>query len=951
MNWFYSMKIKQKLVTCFIVVAAIAGVVGYVGISSVHKLEAQSKDMHDNMLASIVHMANISEHFHRSRSDVRDLFLSDKADDIPKIVDKIKLRREEVGKSSKLYEAMFLDDTDKANFKEYSELMAAYWPMVDKIVELVSAGKHSEALSFMTNTVAKKGHEITPAIDKVTKYNEKAADDAVAKNAKDAKATSNLIILLTTVGVVMALFLGVFIGGMISRQLKNMLTSAERVAVGDLEVNIDADTKDEVGELANAFKAVVKNLKAIIADMNHMSDEHTKGDIDVQMDTNKFEGSYKTLAQGLNDMVFGHIAVKKKAMACIAEFGRGNFEAPLEQFPGKKAFINDMIEQVRKNLKGLIVDTDLLANSALEGRLSVRADASKHEGDFRKIVNGINNTLDAIVGPLNDTAGYIDKISKGIIPPVITDIYTGDFNFIKNNLNLLIEAEGNITRIAQQLSAGNLNVQANERSKEDELMRSLNAVIKNLNALVADANMLVNAAVEGKLATRADATKHEGDYRKIVEGVNKTLDAIIGPLNVAAGYIDQISKGIIPPMITDKYNGDFNVIKGNINLLIEAESNVARIAQQLSIGNLNVKAKERSEQDDLMRSLNALIAAETNITEISQQIARGNLIVTAKERSTEDDLMRALSGMIAKLTEIVSNVMSAADNVASGSTQLSASSQQLSEGASEQAAAAEETSSSMEEMTSNIKQNSDNAMQTEKIAQNASENARQSGKAVTETVAAMKEIAGKIAIIEEIARQTNLLALNAAIEAARAGEHGKGFAVVASEVRKLAERSQMAAGEITGLATTSVEVAEKAGQMLSVMLPEIQKTAGLVQEINASSREQSAGADQINKAIQQLDKVIQQNAAGSEEMASTSEELSSQAEQLLDVISFFKIDESARGKQVRAVAHGETRKAKKLQVAHHADASKAAKHVDKKNGGKTIVLAEGDDDDSDFTKY
>jgi methyl-accepting chemotaxis protein len=199
----------------------------------------------------------------------------------------------------------------------------------------------------------------------------------------------------------------------------------------------------------------------------------------------------------------------------------------------------------------------------------------------------------------------------------------------------------------------------------------------------------------------------------------------------------------------------------------------------------------------------------------------------------------------------------------------------------------------MEQMTSNIRQNADNAMQTEKIAVKSADGARQGGKAVDETVHAMKEIANKISIIEEIARQTNLLALNAAIEAARAGEHGKGFAVVASEVRKLAERSQKAAAEISQLSASSVEVAERAGALLGQMVPDIQKTAELVQEINAASREQDLGAGQINKAIQQLDQVIQQNASASEEMASTAEELSSQAEQLQSAIAFFRIDGSS----------------------------------------------------------
>jgi methyl-accepting chemotaxis protein len=197
----------------------------------------------------------------------------------------------------------------------------------------------------------------------------------------------------------------------------------------------------------------------------------------------------------------------------------------------------------------------------------------------------------------------------------------------------------------------------------------------------------------------------------------------------------------------------------------------------------------------------------------------------------------------------------------------------------------------MEEMGSNISQNSDNASQTEKIALKAAGNAEEGGKAVSETVEAMREIAEKITIIEEIARQTNLLALNAAIEAARAGEHGKGFAVVASEVRKLAERSQKAAGEISELSQSSVDVAERAGEMIAGIIPDIRRTAELVQEINAASTEQDAGADQINNALAQLDQVVQQNASSSEEMASMAEELSSQAVQLQETVSFFQIDD------------------------------------------------------------
>ncbi|MDY0385155.1 methyl-accepting chemotaxis protein [Trichlorobacter sp.] len=333
---------------------------------------------------------------------------------------------------------------------------------------------------------------------------------------------------------------------------------------------------------------------------------------------------------------------------------------------------------------------------------------------------------------------------------------------------------------------------------------------------------------------------------------------------------------------------------------------------------------------------------------VANRMAGGDLTMEVNVTSKDEtgQLLEAIKNMVEKLKHVVGDVVSAADNVAAGSQELSSTAQQMSQGATEQAASAEEVSSSMEEMASSIKQNTDNALQTEKISMKSATDAKEGGKAVKQTVDAMKEIATKISIIEEIARQTNLLALNAAIEAARAGEHGKGFAVVASEVRKLAERSQSAAGEISELSARSVQVAETAGDMLEKMLPDIQKTAELVQEITASSKEQDTGADQINKAIQQLDQVIQQNASASEEMASTSEELSSQAEQLKDAISFFKLDLAGKSQAQRKAG-------KKLQIAHATSIKAGAPAKRTPTGGVDLDLSHAGADhlDDEFEKF
>jgi methyl-accepting chemotaxis protein len=367
----------------------------------------------------------------------------------------------------------------------------------------------------------------------------------------------------------------------------------------------------------------------------------------------------------------------------------------------------------------------------------------------------------------------------------------------------------------------------------------------------------------------------------IAKGISK-------PINEMREVAGQLAIGDIDVVVNTAGADEIGDMSRSIRDLVDTIRANADCAAIIAEGDLNVKVDVKSKKDIMGLSMERMVENLKENAECATKIAEGDLTVKANPKSDKDVMGNAMEQMITNLSRFADEVQSAASLVASGSEQVNGAAQALAQGATEQASSIEEVSASMEEMNSTVKQNADNAQQTSGIATKSSKDGQEGGAAVAETVKAMQSIAEKINIIEEIARQTNMLALNAAIEAARAGEHGKGFAVVAAEVRKLAERSQTAAKEISLVSTSSVEIAQNAGKILEEIVPGIQKTAQLVQEINASSSEQSSGIDQVTKAISQLDQVIQSNSASTEELSATSEELTSQAEQLLETASFFR---------------------------------------------------------------
>jgi methyl-accepting chemotaxis protein len=742
----------------------------------------------------------------------------------------------------------------------------------------------------------------------------------------------------------------------------------EMISKGEIPAKITTESYGDFNTLKNSLNACIDGLGGLV-EANKVLQRMAVNDLTVKVNGN-YQGIFAEVATATNLAVD---RVKAAVLAC-ENVAKGDYKANLEQFKkiGKRSdndtFIPGFVGMMEA-IDALVHDAQEMSSAAVKGELSKRADVSKHQGEYRKVVQGINDTLEAVIRPLTTTGRYVEMISRGEIPTKITVEAYGDFNTLKCSLNACIDGLGGLVeanKVLQRMAANDHTVKVTgnyqgifaevatatnlaldrvraatlacenvakgdykanleqfkrigKRSDNDALVPSFIGMMEAIDALVHDTQVLSGSAVQGDLAKRADVGKHQGEYRKVVQGVNEMLDAITAPLNAASGKLARIAAGEIPEKITEAYRGAFDALKVDVNQCIDTLAGAAHVATQISNGDLTVQAKMLSE---------------------------------------EDVLGRALVQMLENLRKTVSEVAAVAANVASGSEETTSTAQQLAQGASEQAAAAEESTSSVEEMTSSIQQNADNSKQTEKLAAKAAQDARASGEAVVRTLEAMKQVAEKISIIEEIARKTDLLALNAAVEAARAGEHGKGFAVVASEVRKLAERSQTAAAEISRLSVDGVETAEGAGQMLAKLVPDIQKTSELVREIAAASAEQSVGADQINKAIQQLDQVIQQNSAASEEMASTAEELSSQAEVLQSSIAFFRTGDTQTGKsqQVkRSIQKHPAPAAPKPAGPHSAAASLSQMQRAVTGGGVSIRLdsnsGHSDVRDRDFTAY
>ncbi len=625
----------------------------------------------------------------------------------------------------------------------------------------------------------------------------------------------------------------------------------EKISNGHIPPKITAAYNGDFNLIKNNLNQLIDTLNRFIDEMNTMSKEHDAGEIDVRVPENRFEGAYRAMAKGVNDMVAGHIAVKKKAMACVAEFAAGNFDVPLERFPGKKAFINETVELLRRNSKALIADADLLAKAAVEGKLGTRADANKHQGDYRRIVQGVNDTLDAVIGPLNVAADYVDRISKGNIPQKITDSYNGDFNTLKQNLNKCIDA---------------------------------------VNAMIDDAGMLAKAAIAGKLSTRADASKHEGDFRRIVDGVNQTLDAVITPVMDATNALEALARYDMRFRITGDYQGDHARIKDALNgtarTLHDALIQVADSVEQVAEASQQIAASSQAVSQGASQQASGLEETSSSLEQMAgmtKQNADNTIQARALAQTTKEAAEKGGQAMT-RMTDAMEKIRAASE----GTAQI-------------------------------IKDINELAFQTNLLALNAAVEAARAGEAGRGFAVVAEEVRNLALRSKEAAKKTEDL-IKVAVG------HSENGRVITNEV-----------------ASGLIEIVTAAA-----------KVNDIVNEIAVASQEQSRGIEQVNTAVAEMDKVVQTAASNAEESSSAAEELASQSEELAGLIQRFELDRTARSARRQSVRRAAQHAASVPPPRRGAPHANRAKKTNGSNGNgraptpEELIPLESDPEFQDF---
>ncbi len=705
----------------------------------------------------------------------------------------------------------------------------------------------------------------------------------------------------------------------LTQNMKKQAEIAENIASGNL--NIVMEPRSEQDRLGLSIQSVITNLKSLTKEVHGMAEAAKAGDFAYRGTADSYSGGYYDIIQGFNDTIEAFTTPMMLSAEFLRSISRGEIpEEITEAYHGDFNDIKDSLNTCIRAVNLLIQDVNMLAEAAAEGKLGIRAVTETHGGEFRRIVAGFNTTLDTIVSPLYIAKEYMEKIGQGEIPKQITEEYQGDFHEIKISINSCIgglnslvdgrtvlekmskndytdsmneddlgiygqiavsinKVSGQINEIIQyvnHVAAGNLEdletLKLNgKKGQKDVLTPAIITMLETLKSLVAETNGLSECAMKGQLSERGRVQSYQGEYRKLVEGINGTLDAVIAPFREVSEVLTEMSSGNLRIKMRGEYQGEYAEIKLAMNQTIEN-----------------------------------LLSYISEISYVLNEIGKGNLTPSVSDNFQGDfiETKESFLNIIEIMNEMMGEISGAADQVASGSAQLSEGSQVLAQGTTEQASSIQELTASISEITEQMKYNSGNAKQVSVLSETARKYAQEGSEKMSQMLDSMEDmkdssicISRVIKVIDDIAFQTNILALNAAVEAARAGQLGKGFSVVADEVKVLAARSATEAQhtskyieETIQRITHSTEIANKTAYAFKDIVSAVEKTVNLISEIAESTQVQSTGIMRIHRGIDNVSQVVQSNTASAEESAAASQQLLGQAELLKKMVGRFQLE-------------------------------------------------------------
>ncbi len=639
---------------------------------------------------------------------------------------------------------------------------------------------------------------------------------------------------------------------------------------------------------------VTKAIKGVIDGIANISDNVVNGRLKERVDTSMIAPEFRPISIGVNEIIVAFHEPIKIILEYLDKIAKGDIPPEITaEVRGDFDTLKNSVNNLIRIINGLLKETDSLINAATNGNLAVRGNEEKFENSWKEMISGINHIVDAFVKPINTTTNLIQRISVGDMPPLITEEYKGDFNKIKTSVNLCIS---------------------------------------NINGLLAETNVLIAAIKAGKLDVRGKANQFQNSWKELIVGINDLVVAFVTPINLTSDYLQRISEGNLPPLIKDKYQGDFNIIISNLNQMINIMDSLLKetgtLIRAATDGQLKARGEEKKFKNswrEMVGGINKLMDAIINpINEamtVMHELANKNM--TARVRGTYRGDLNTFTQNINNagnnLEDALSQVDRAVQQISSASGEIANGSQSLASGSSEQASSLEEIASSLEQMNSLTLNNAENSRQGMTLSEESLKHVESGNTAMTRMTSAMAaitqsahETSNIIKTINDIAFQTNLLALNAAVEAAHAGEAGKGFAVVAEEVKNLALRSAEAAKNTDELIETSLKnsqdgskIVDEVTQSFGNIQTSFSKVNNIVKEISVSSDEQAKGIRQVSLAVGELNKVTQGNAANAEESASAAEELNSQASELRSMVNEFKLTNSSNTAMSRRFEEGQ----------------------------------------------